>query len=177
MRPLLLGWVVVGLATMSLAASFDYANKGSIGASTATLTGSVKAGGSLTLTSPLISTNSASAMGTVIIQTGILVSTKNPGVFDFTGGSLTVDSKGKTLFHGTFSSATVTLSGSNTFSIEGKLDDGTVFLTEMDKHGDVDGDTSLVTPEPNTLSLLGTGVGLIGIAALVRRRKPRGLRS
>lgn len=176
MRLFLLGWVVLGLATLGQATSFDYANKGSIGVGTATLTGSAQAGGSLTLTSPLVSTNSLSATGTVIIQTGTLIATSNPNVFDFTGGSLTVESSGNTLFHGTFSSATLTLMGNSTFGISGKLDNGTVLLTEVDKGGDVAGNT-WSTPEPGTLYLLGTGVGLIGIAVFVRGAKPRALRS
>lgn len=175
MRLFLLGWVVLGLATLGQATSFDYANKGSIGAGTATLSGSAQAGGSLTLSSPLVSTNSLGATGTVIIQTGTLVATSNPNIFDFTGGSLTVESGGSTLFHGTFSSAILTLMGNSTFSISGKLDNGTVLLTEMDKGGDVTGN-AWSTPEPGTMSLLGTGVGLIGIAVFVRRVKPRALK-
>lgn len=173
MKLFLLGWLVLGLAAFSSATSFDYANEGSIGAGTATLTSSPQAGSNFTLTSPLVSANSVSAMGTVTITTGTLMATSNPSVFDFTGGSLTVESSGNTLFQGTFSSATVTLLGNSTFSINGKLNNGTVLLTELDKHGDVDGSTWVVTPEPATLSLLGTGVGLIGIAVFVRRKKPR----
>lgn len=176
MRLFLLGSLVLSFATVSLATSFDYANKGSIGAGTATLTGSAQAGGSFTLTSPLISANSLSATGTVTITTGTLTATSNPDVFDFTGGSITVQSGGNTLFHGTFSSATVTVFNSTTFSISGKLNNGTVLFTELDKHGDVEGNTWVVTPEPDTLSLLGTGVGLIGVATLVRRKKPRRIR-
>lgn len=176
MRLFLLGWAVLSFATLSLATTFDYANKGSIGAGTATLTGSAQAGDNFTLTSPLISANSLNATGTVTITTGTLMSTSNSGVFDFTGGSITVQSGGNTLFHGTFSSATVTVISPSTFSISGKLNNGTVLLTEIDKHGDVSGNTWVVTPEPGTLPLLGTGVGLIGIATLVRRRKPRKVR-
>lgn len=177
MRLFLLGCVVLSFATVSLATSFDYANKGSIGAGTATLTGTVQVGSDLTLAVPLVSANSVSATGTVTITTGTLMATSNPDVFDFTGGSVTVQSGGNTLFHGTFSSAMVTVINSTTFSISGKLNNGTVLFTELDKHGDVDGNTWVVTPEPNTLSLLGTGVGLIGIAGLVRRKKPRRIRS
>ena len=176
MRLFLLGSLVLSLAAVSAATSFDYANKGSIGAGTATLTSAPQAGSSFTLSSPLITANSLSATGTVAITTGTLMATSNPDVFDFTGGRVTVQSDGSTLFHGTFSSATVTVKNSTTFSISGKLNNGTVLFTEIDKHGDVDGNTWVVTPEPNTLSLLGTGIGLIGIAAFVRRRKPRKIR-
>lgn len=176
MKLFLLGWLLVGLSTIGMAASFDYANKGSIGAGTATLTGSAQAGSSLTLTSPLISANSVSATGTVTLTTGMLVATSNPAVFDFMGGTIAVQSGGNTLFQGTFSSATVTVSGALSFTINGKLNNGTVLLTEMDKHGDVDGNTWVATPEPATLPLLGTGVGLIGLAAFVRRGKRGTLR-
>ena len=177
MRLFLLGSLVLALATVSAATSFDYANEGSIGAGTATLTGSAQAGTSFTLTSPLVSANSVSATGTVTITTGTLMATSNPNVFDFTGGTITVQSSGNTLFQGTFSSATVTVLSNLSFTINGKLNNGAVFLTEMDKHGDVDGNTWVVTPEPATLPLLGTGLGLIGIAAFVRRKKPGALRS
>lgn len=170
MKVFLLGSLILGFATMSLATSFDFANKGSIGAGTATLTGSAAAGANLTLTSPLTSANSMSAMGTVMISTGTLTATSNPDVLDFTNGSVTVVNGGSTLFHGTFS-GTVTLLGTSTFSISGKPGNGGIVLTELDKHGDVDGNLSVVTPEPGTLPLLGTGAGLIGIAALVRRKK------
>lgn len=170
MRLFLLGSVVLALATVSTATSFDYANKGSIGAGTAILTGSAQAGESFTLMSPLVSANSVSATGTVTITTGTLIATSNPSVFNFTGGTITVQSAGNTLFQGTFSSATVTVLGDLSFSINGTLNNGAVMLTEMDKHGDVDGSTWVVTPEPPTLALLGTGVGLIGMAVFVRRK-------
>lgn len=171
MRLFLLGLLVLAFATVSAATTFDYANKGSIGAGTATLTGSMQAGGTFTLTSPLVSADSVSASGTVTITTGMLTTSSNPQVFDFTGGTITVQSGGNTLFQGTFSSATVTLLGDLSFSIDGKLNDGTVLLAEMDKHGDVDGNTWLVTPEPATLPFFGTGLGLIGIAVVVRRAR------
>ena len=177
MRVFLLGCVVLSIATVSLATSFDYANKGSLGAGTATLTGTAQAGSGITLAVPLIGANSLSATGTVTITTGTLMATGQPGVFDFTGGSVTVQSDGSTLFHGTFSSATVTVMGPSSFGISGKLNNGMVLFTELDKHGDVEGNSWVVTPEPATLPLLGTGVGLIGIAGLVRRKKPRRARS
>jgi hypothetical protein len=169
-RLFLLGSLILALPTVSLATSVDYASKGSIGAGTATLKGNASSGGSLTLTSPLIFINSVSATGTVTLATGTLVATSNPNVFDFAGGSIMVLSSGNTLFHGAFSSGTITLLGGSAFNISGTLNNGAAFTTQMDKHGDVQGDT-IVTPESRTLGLTATGTGLIGVAGIVRRKK------
>jgi hypothetical protein len=162
-RLLVLGSLFLALPAISSATSFDYASKGSIGAGTATLVGSVNANGTLTLTSPLINMNSVAASGTLTIATGTLTATSNPDVFDFSGGSLTVVGGGNTMFHGTFSSGTVTVLDPMTFTISGKLNNGGV-ANETDRHGDVDGGI-LVTPEVNTFGLFSTG--LIGLASLV----------
>jgi hypothetical protein len=162
------------LPAVSLATSIDYASKGSIGAGTATFKGDAKVGSSVVLTSPLIDINSVSATGTVTLATGTLTATSNPNVFDFAGGSITVLSSGNMLFHGAFSSGTVTLLGGSAFTISGMLNNGAAFTTQMDKHGDVEGDT-IVTPELGTLGLMTTGIGLIGLAGIARR-KQRGLR-
>jgi hypothetical protein len=90
-------------------------------------------------------------------------------VFDFVGGSITVMSGGTSLFHSTFSSGSITLTGTLSFTISGTLNNGAAFTTQIDKHGDVQGNT-LVTPEPSTLSLGLIGTGMIGIAAVVRKR-------
>jgi hypothetical protein len=165
----LLALTLLVLPTFALATSIDYASKGSIGAGTATLAGSATAGGSLTLTSPLIDINSVAASGTVTLATGTLVATSNPSVFDFVGGSITVMSGGTSLFHSTFSSGSITLTGTLSFTISATLNNGAAFTTQIDKHGDVQGDT-LVTPEPSTLSLGLIGTGMIGLAAVVRKR-------
>jgi hypothetical protein len=155
--------------TLTLATTIDYASKGSIGAGTATLAGSATAGSSLTLSSPLIDINSVATSGTVTLATGTLLATSNPSVFDFVGGSITVMSGGMSLFHSTFSSGSITLTGNLSFTISGTLNNGAAFTTQIDKHGDVQGDT-LVTPEPGTLSLGLIGTGMIGIAVVVRKR-------
>jgi hypothetical protein len=174
-RLYLLGSLILALPTVSLATSVDYASKGSIGAGTATLKGNATVGGSLTLTSPLIDINSVFATGTVTLATGTLAATSNPNVFDFAGGSIMVVSSGNTLFHGAFSSGTVTLLGGSVFTISGALNNGAAFTSQMDKHGDVQGDT-IVTPEPGTFGLIATGTGLIGLAGIARRKKRRLLR-
>lgn len=173
MKSVLLGWLVLGLSTISSATSIDYFSKGSTGAGTATLTGSTRAGGIVGLTVPLMSINSLSATGTVIAQTGTLTATNTANVFDFGSGTVAIQSGGNTLFRSTFSSGTLTILGPAYFSISGKLSDGAVF-TLTDKHGDVEGDT-VVTPEPDTVRLLATGLGLVGVAAFIRRWRRRRL--
>ena len=171
MRLFVLGWLILALPAVSLGTSFDYSSKGSIGAGTATLQGSLRAGGGLTLTVPLVAVNSLTATGTVVTRTGTLTATSNRNVFNFFGGSITIQSGGNTLFHGTFSSGTVTTLGASIFRITGKLDDGAL-ITLTDRHGDVEGDT-FAAPEPGTIGLIATGTGLIAIAGLIRRRKCR----
>ena len=105
----------------------------------------------------------------VIITTGTLTATSNSNVFDFGSGSVSIQSGGGTLFHGTFSSGTVTVLGNSIFSINGKLDNG-AFITLTDRHGDVTGDT-VVTPELASLRLTATGLGLVAVAGLIRRKK------
>ncbi|HEY4054464.1 MAG TPA: hypothetical protein VGL74_12010 [Terriglobales bacterium] len=165
----LLALAVLALPTLALATTIDYASKGSIGAGTATLAGSATAGASLNLASPLIDINSVATSGTVTLATGTLVATSNPSVFDFVGGSIAVMSGGTSLFHSIFSSGSITLTGVSSFTISGTLNNGAAFTTQMDKHGDVQGDT-LVTPESNTLSLSLIGTGMIALAAVVRKR-------
>ena len=169
-RLFLLGSIIVGLQAMSLATSVDYASKGSIGAGTASLSGSATGGSSLSLSSPLTAVNSVLASGTVTVTTGALTATSNPNVFSFVGGSLTIQSGGSTLFHGVFSSGSVKILGPSAFTIVGLLNG--VAVTETDMHGDVQGDT-LMTPEPETVQLIATGMGLIGIAAVMKHRKQR----
>ena len=164
-RLFLLGSLILILPAVSLATSVDYASKGSIGAGTATLTGDAKTGGTLILTSPLIDINSVSATGRVTLATGTLAATSNPKVLHFAGGSITVLSSGNTLFHGAFSSGTVTLLSASSFSFSGSLSNGTAFTAQSDEHGDVQGDT-IVTPEPGTLGLMATGIGLIGLSGI-----------
>ena len=166
-KVVLLALLALVLPTVALANTLNVVDGGSIGLGTATLTGTATAGGSMTLTAPLISINSVSTPGTLTLVTGTLSATGNPNVFDFTGGTLTLTSGSSTLFTGAFSSGTVTVTGGNIFTINGTLANGLGFTTQIDKHGDVSG-TALITPEPGTLGLLGTG--LVGLAGIVRRK-------
>jgi PEP-CTERM motif len=170
-RVVLLAVLALALPTAALADSFDYANVGTIG-STATVTGSVTAGSSLMITSQLtqitdLTTNVISpATGTVTVSTGTLTAFA-PGVFTFTGGSISIVSGSSTLFSGTFSSGTLISLGGGQFSLTAMTTGGVAFTTQLDARGAISGDT-IVTPEPGTLGLLGTG--LVGLAGIVRRK-------
>jgi hypothetical protein len=166
-KVVLLALLALALPTVALATTLNVVDGGSIALGTASLTGTASVGGSMTLTAPLISINSVSTPGTLSLTTGTLTATGSSNVFDFTGGTLTLTSGSSTLFMGAFSSGTVTVTGGNIFTITGTLANGAGFTTQVDKHGDVSG-TALITPEPGTLALLGTG--LVGLAGIVRRK-------
>lgn len=158
---------LTGLASSAFATTVDYSTKGSVAGGSATVSGSASGGSTVMLTSQLVGINSAAATGTVTLTTGTLVSTSNSGVFDFTGGTLTIASGSTTLFQGTFSSGTLAITGTNSFTISGTLANGAAFATSTNAHGDVTGNI-LTTPEPPTLAMLASG--LIALAGLCKRR-------
>ncbi len=141
----------------------DFQNLGSIGSTATVSTLTPTAGGTLSLTSAL----SGGASGTLSLTTGTLTATAAAGVFTFTGGSFTItDSNNNTLFSGTFTNGSQVEVKGNGIFILGVM--GNNFTGQLIAHGVVSGDTIVVTPEPGTLGLLGTG--LVGIAGLVRRK-------
>ena len=162
---------VVLLAVLALAlpvalfadSSTDFENLGTIGSTATVSTLIPTAGGTLSLTSAL----SGGLSGTLSLTTGTLTATAMPGVFSFTGGSFTItDSNNNALFSGTFTNGSQVEVKGNGIFILGVM--GNNFTGQLIAHGVVSGDTIVVTPEPGTLGLLGTG--LVGIAGLVQRK-------
>jgi len=178
-RVVLLALLALALPIAAAADTFDYANAGTVSGGTAILSGSATNGGSLSLTSALTAvvdttTNAnvcgnggAACNGWVSVTTGSLSSCSSG--LCFTGGTLSITDNGKTVFSGTFS-GTVTVA--NGFVIVNGTVGGVAGSTQIvfklgSSAGTISGDT-IVTPEPGTLGLLGTG--LLGLAGIVRRK-------
>ena len=164
-RVILLALLAIALPTAALANGIDYSNGGSLKLGTASITGSATNGGSLTISSVLTGINTTFGnLGTVTVATGTL--SGGGGNFTFTGGTITiVNTSNVTLFTGTFSSGTVSVV--NGFTSINYYMNGLAGGFQFTKDDLVSGDT-LVTPEPGTLGLLGTG--LVGLAGIVRRK-------
>lgn len=171
-RVVLLAVLALALPTAAMADTFDFGNAGTLG-TTASMTGSATAGGTITLSSVLTSIDdngvlTTGTLGTVTVTTGTLVAT-GTNTFSFTGGSISVwsSSSNSFLFQGSFS-GTVTVGAGGALQITYALN-GTPVVGgfQVTAAGVVSGDT-IVTPEPGTLGLLGTG--LVGLAGLVRRK-------
>ena len=170
-RVVLLGLLALALPTVALANSItDYANGGSTLLGTASVSGSATAGSTLSFGSQLTGINNTTFgnLGWVSVSTGTLSSCASG--LCFTGGSITVTATGgATLFHGTFSSGTVSVANGFTFinAVVTGVAGTTQIGVNISRSGTISGDT-IVTPEPSTLGLLGTG--LVGLAGIVRRK-------
>ncbi len=158
----LLAVLALALPTVALADTFDYGNVGG------SMTGTAATG--YTINSTLVSiqdvtTNTLTTgnnLGSVVFTTGAV----SGGIF--TGGAITITATGgATLFSGTFTSGTVTTVGGVTFITANLACTGCGSVQIISRAGGLSGDT-IVTPEPGTLGLLGTG--LVGLAGIVRRK-------
>lgn len=168
-RVVLLALLALALPTAALANSVDYA--GFAIATPASLMGSVSSGGNLDLTFHQLSINGGAATaGTVDIALTFSTTSCGSGCFDISGGTVTVTNASNTvLFKGTFSSGTAAQTGGSLIisglTTGGNTVAGVVNVSGFGWFGSSD---TVVTPEPGTLGLLGTG--LVGLAGLVRRK-------
>jgi PEP-CTERM motif len=166
-RVILLALLALAVPTATFATSIgtnDYSNFGAIG-TTASVTGSATT--SLTISSVLTGINTTFGnLGTVTVSTGAIsgVTLACPTGGCFTGTLSIVNSSSVTLFSSSIT-GNVSVVGSSTFVTY--TSGGIVGGDQISHAGDVSGDT-IVTPEPGTLGLLGTG--LVGLAGIVRRK-------
>jgi hypothetical protein len=164
-------WMVALLiATLPMAAyanTIDFANQGG------TISGSASMG--LTLSSPITSVTGLSGFtsGMLTIMTGAF-SGSFPSNGTFGAGSIAIMSN---VFTETFlfNSASWMDLGGGVFLLSihfGNGDFSGQFIRNDGTLTAISGDTNIVTPEPGTLGLLGTG--LVAVSGLVRRKLKRG---
>lgn len=169
-RVVLLAMLALALPIAASASPVDYA--GLALTTPATLTGSVSSGGGLDLTFHQLSINGgASGAGTVDISITLGTTSCGTGCFNIAGGSVNVwNGSNVLLFTGTFSGGSATEIGGNNLIIAGFTTGGNTVagVVKMTNGQWVGSSDTIVTPEPGTLGLLGTG--LIGLAGIVRRK-------
>lgn len=168
-KVVLLALLAIALPTAALASTVDYAGFGIQSSGTASLTGSATVGGSLTLTLGQVSINGGAFQSGAIVISPTLGTSCGTGCFNITGGTVSITVGSTTLFSGTFSSGTVTVTG-NVTNIQGITTGGSTVATTINlgRSGIIGSSDTIVTPEPGTLGLLGTG--LVGLAGIVRRK-------
>jgi PEP-CTERM motif len=171
-RVILLALLALALPTATLASSIgvnDYGNSGVVGV-TAFTAGSAAAGQTYGIFSAWTSLANSSGLttgnlGTVSVTTGVL--SGSGGNFTFTGGTILIrNTSSAVIFSGTFNG---TLTSSNGVVSITYAPGGVPIIGgfQISAAGVVSGNT-IVTPEPGTLGLLGTG--LVGLAGIVRRK-------
>ena len=169
-RVLLLAVLALALPMTAMASTIDYA--GFATSTAATLTGGATSGGSLVLTFHQLSVNGgASGPGTVQISLTLGTTSCGTGCFNIASGTVQVWSSTNTLlFTGTFSGGSATETGGNDLIIAGFTTGGNTVagVLKLGRLGWFGSSDTIVTPEPGTLGLLGTG--LVGLAGIVRRK-------
>ena len=165
----LLALLALALPIAASATTVDYAGFGDSSQGTASFTGSLAVNGSVNLTLGTVSINGAAFQTGMDVIAPTLGSSCGTGCFNITGGTVSIMVGSTTLFSGTFTSGTVTVSG-NIVNIQGFTNAGSTVATviNLGRSGIIGSSDTVVTPEPGTLGLLGTG--LVGLAGIVRRK-------
>ena len=160
-RLLTLTLLVLAVTSAAFANSIDLSNGGQLG-STANLSGAPTDGQPFSISDQL-----TSSLGTVTITTDNLVGC-GAGCFSFSGGTVAVlSNSSQVLFQGTFGNGSVnTIAGFILLSVSPGDGFESVQLV-ITPSGMVSGSVVL-TPEPSSLGLLGTG--LLGLAGICRRK-------
>lgn len=169
-RVILLAVLALALPTVSLASTIDYAGFGSSAAGTASISGTPAVNGSVTITLGSLSINGGAFTAGTISIAPTLGASCGTGCFNITGGSVSIwNASSVSLFHGTFTGGTVTVSN-GIVNVAGFLQGGSTVATyvNLGRSGVIGSSDTIVTPEPGTLGLLGTG--LVGLAGIVRRK-------
>ena len=169
-KVVLLAVLALALPIAASANTVDYVGQ-ALTSNPATVTGGVSSGGSLSITFNSLSVNGgAFASGTVTIAVTLGTTSCGSGCFNIASGTVTIkDASSATLFAGTFSSGSATGSG-NSITVQGITTAGNTIAGVLNVSGTgwVGSSDTIVTPEPGTLGLLGTG--LVGLAGIVRRK-------
>jgi len=169
-RVILLALLALALPTATLASTIDYVGQ-ALTTNPATVTGSVASGGSLGVTFSSLSINGgAFSAGTVAISLTLGTTSCGTGCFNIASGTVDIwNGSSVSLFKGTFSTGSATKSGQNIY-LSGVTTAGNTVAGVFKLSGGawLGSSDTLVTPEPGTLGLLGTG--LVGLAGIVRRK-------
>jgi hypothetical protein len=169
-KVVLLAVLALALPTVALANTVDYVGQ-ALSGNPATVTGGVTSNGSLSITFSSLSVNGgAFAAGTVAISVTLNSTSCGTGCFDIAGGTVVIkDASNAVLFSGTFSSGNAIQLG-NSITLQGITTGGNTIagVINLGRGGWVGSSDTIVTPEPGTLGLLGTG--LVGLAGIVRRK-------